>query len=423
VFARADELKKTFDIDRMEIRYVPLRNANAKNIADLLKGIYPAKVVDNPAELNHIHRQRHTSGETETFIPGLSPELLRQAGLGDIPMEQLLSESLAIVGGEELTIVPDTERNGLLIRTFSRNFAPLLELIDKLDQHRDQVMIDVFITGVELDDSMELGVDFSYDAAAKRWEGSYTLAQDVGAAGDMTGLSYQFISENIEALLRALEETGRLEILTRPSVVTKDNTKATISVGRDVPIVASTNVSTEGAVNSVIKYTDVYTKLEVTPQIHPDGYITMAISQTIDDVSTETFQISEEFNPQVLIRRKAETILRVRDGQTVCLGGFIGDNKREEETGIPFLKDIPLLGYLFMYKYTEVNKRELIIFITPHILRTPEEMLRMTNEQRRTSSYKLSEDKEERRGVQDILEPQRELRPPPYRDSNEADNP
>ncbi len=109
-------------------------------------------------------------------------------------------------------------------------------------------------------------------------------------------------------------------------------------------------------------------------------------------------------------------MLRVRDGQTVCLGGFIGDNAREEETGVPFLKDIPLLGQLFKYRLTQVTKRELIIFITPHILRTPEEMLRMTNEQRRTSSYKLSEDKEERRGVEETLEPQRELRLPPYRD-------
>ena len=249
------------------------------------------------------------------------------------------------------------------------------------------------------------------------------MAQNVGTATSMTGLSYQFISDNIETLLRALQETGRLEILTRPSVVTKDNTEAIISVGRDVPTVTATNVSTEGAVTSTVKYQDVYTKLKVLPQIHPDGYITMNIEQTIDDVSTETFQISEEFNPQVLIRRSAKTVLRVRDGQTVCLGGFIGDNKRQEETGIPFLKDIPLLGYLFMYKLTEVSKRELIIFITPHILRSPEEMLRMTNEQRRTSSYKLSDDKDERRGVHDVLEPQRELRLPPYRDSNEENTP
>ena len=135
-------------------------------------------------------------------------------------------------------------------------------------------------------------------------------------------------------------------------------------------------------------------------------------AQTIKDVSAETFQISEEFNPQVILQRKADTTLRVKDGQTVFLGSFIADDITSDEKKVPLLGDIPLLGYLFKYSVQSRIKRELIIFITPHIMETPHELLRMTNEQRLTSDSEIREDRRNK----DILEPQVELRPPPFRE-------
>jgi len=224
------------------------------------------------------------------------------------------------------------------------------------------------------------------------------------------GLSYNLISDNITAYIRALQESGKLDTISRPQILTKDNSPAELKLGRDVPQVTSTNVSTAGAVNSSVTYVPVQTQLMVTPQIHPDNYVTLTLEQKIDDVSTETFQISEDFNPQVLIRRSAKTVLSVKDGQTVCLGGFVGNSIKENKSQVPFLGDIPLLGYLFQYSKKQATKTELILFITPHILETPAEMLRMTNTMRRMSNASQIDKRDS-----DVLEPQRNLRYPPYR--------
>jgi len=261
---------------------------------------------------------------------------------------------------------------------------------------------------VTLDDSKELGVDFTY----LHNEGQNTLRQRFPDTTNLAtgGLSYNLVSDNITAYIRALQESGKLDTISRPQILTKDNSPAELKLGRDVPQVTATNVSTAGAVNSSVTYVPVQTQLMVTPQIHPDNYVTLNLEQKIDDVSTETFQISEDFNPQVLIRRSAKTILSVKDGQTVCLGGFVGDSIKENKSQVPFLGDIPLLGYLFQYSKKETTKTELILFITPHILETPAEMLRMTNTMRRMSNASQRDDRDS-----DILEPQRDLRYPPYR--------
>jgi len=347
VFAKVDEMRKAFDVDRMEIRYLPLSNTKAEDIAKLITQIYPAEAPALPEEMLKARRELVRK---EAAPDGLA-EAMEQAGVTEPELQELLSRSISIVAVGELTIIPDVARNSLIIRTFSRNFPKLLELIDKLDRPVDQVLIDVFITEVTLDDTLELGIDFTYNDTTNLFHnGKTTLRQNVGTATSTTGISYQIISDNITAFIRALQQTNRLDIITRPQIVTKDNAQANIELGRRVPLVTTTKVTPEGASTSDVKYEDVTTRLDVTPQIHPDAYITLNIKQTINDVSTETFQISEDFNPQVLIKRGAETQLRVKDGQTVCLGGFIGDNLKEEDTKVPLLGDIPVLGYLFKYK-------------------------------------------------------------------------
>ena len=105
-------------------------------------------------------------------------------------------------------------------------------------------------------------------------------------------------------------------------------------------------------------------------------------------------------------------MLRVRDGQTVCLGGFISDDVTTDESKIPLLGDIPILGYLFKFTTHSYTKRELLIFISPHILETPYEVQRMTNQQRQKSTSKVKDE----RYNEDILKPQVDLRPAPMRD-------
>jgi len=412
LLTKIEELKVKFDIDKKELRHIPLSYADAVKTAALLTSVYKAVAVPNltPEQIKALTPFNKVA-QSEDYKSQLIRETIEKAGVEDLSIAERLSRSLSVVAEGELTIVPDPDRNGLLIYTFSRNFPKILEMIDTLDQPRKQVFIDVFITEVSLDDTTELGVDFSYgqDFEGSR-SGTYTVNQDFSTLFPTTGMSYQLISNNITSFIRALQETGKLDTVTRPQIFTKDNAKAVISLGRDVPIVTSTNVSSEGAINSTVKYEKVQTVLQVTPKIHPNGFVTLQIKQDIDDVSAETFQISEDFNPQVLIRRSAETQMRVRDGQTVCMGGFIGDSIIENSSKVPLLGDIPLLGELFKYSSKSHQKVELIIFITPHILENPEEMLRMTNEHRSGSNTEVREDRNT-----DILIPQRKVAIPIYK--------
>ncbi|MBN1437407.1 MAG: type II secretion system protein GspD [Sedimentisphaerales bacterium] len=420
VFVRVDEMKSAFDVDRMEIRYYPLSNALADEVATLLTSIYPAETEVLPEEISQARRRALASAgmsslatvDATEFDPALAQELrAARAGAIDPRVQQLLSGSITIVSAGELTIIPDPSRNGLLIRTFSRNFPKILELIQQLDRPQPQVMIDVFITEVTLDDSLELGVDFSYTGRMEDNRRTYTVGQDLGTALDTLGLSYQLVSDNINGYIRALQETGQLDVITRPQIVTKDNVQAVVEFGRRVPFLTTTTVSTEGAINSTVTYQDVVTRLDVTPHIHPDGYVSLSIHQTIDDVSTETFQISEDFNPQVIIKRQAITQVRVKDGQTVCLGGFISDSITEDENRVPILSDIPLLGLLFTYTERQHTQTEMIIFITPHILETPTELLRMTNSQRELVESQITDDRR-----REVLEIQETLVYPRYAD-------
>ena len=409
IFEKIEEVKKTFDVDRMEIRYLPLKNSQAATIAELLSNIYAAEETVLPEELQRIRRTRTFEAGSDEGITG-SPDGVLSMGLADPGLRELLSGAITPLAQGEITIIPDTEHNALLIRTFSRNFPKLLELIDKLDEPRRQVFLDVFITEVTLDDATELGVDFTYIGDIEHRSRQYTLAQNMGTALSSSGLSYQLVSDNITSFIRAMQTTDKLDIITRPQLVTKDNATGVIELGRMVPIIKTTTVSTEGATSSKVEYKDVTTRLEFTPRIHPDDYVSLQIKQKIDDVGAETFQISQDFNPQVLIKRNAETELRIKDGQTVCLGGFIADNIVEDSTKVPLLGDIPILGYLFSYTSHSRVKTELIIFITPHILTTPQEMMRMTNEQRRRSNADQRKDRDA-----GSLEQQRQLRYPPYK--------
>ena len=203
-----------------------------------------------------------------------------------------------------------------------------------------------------------------------------------------------------------------MDVISRPSITTEDNTKALFELGDLVPMPKDLAYTYGVLLGSkiTIQYKPITNLLEVTPHIHPDDFVTLEIKQKLDEISARTIQISEDFAPQIFITRKAETTVRVQDGQTICLAGFISDKIVENETKVPLLGDIPILGELFKFSKRQRIKTELIIFITPHILATQIELLRMTNEQRRKSVL----DPRERRS--EIIELERNLRYPPFRE-------
>jgi general secretion pathway protein D len=210
-------------------------------------------------------------------------------------------------------------------------------------------------------------------------------------AGSPAGL-YQIFSQDYTVTLRALATAGKAKVLSRPSIVARNNQPATITVGQSVPLITSVRFDNFGnAINSVT-YQSVGIILRVTPFITSEGFVEMILSpETSELVADRTQWVPISSGPggtvsaPLINSRSADTVVVTPDGQTVIIGGLMENAKAESESKIPFLGDIPLLGNLFKHKITTSGKTELMVFLTPYIIRAPTEMAAVSDKQRAKS--------------------------------------
>jgi len=365
------------DSTALQQYYIQLHHAQAEQVRRLLTDLYKFKLTE---PVTAVGAERLAAGQEGAAAEAdETGEVDVEVGTTANQPESLEVMDVAIPVGE-VTIVADVENNALIIRTLPANIKAIRELIAKMDRPRGQVAIDVFIAEIDLTDTTELGVEFLYSGA------DFAIEQRFDVAGRSSGATYTLGAGNLALFIRALQNSSRLDVISRPSVTTLDNTPATFEFGEQVPLIQASNVSVTGEViSSVIRYQSVATKLKVTPHINAAGFVTLKIEQYIDDVSEETFAISEQLEPRILIKRFVETNVRVYNGQTVFLGGFIADRINNVQSKVPLLGDIPLLGYAFRSSELKRSKSELLIFITPRILRTPDELVEAANARRAVS--------------------------------------
>lgn len=268
----------------------------------------------------------------------------------------------------EVSIVSETNSNSLLISASPRYFEEVRELVEELDQPQPQVLIQVLLAEVTLDSTTELGVEWDYtsdtDPVVNTGTdfGQQKLLQDYGGYwASVTGSNYRF-------LVRALQNQGRLEVLSRPQILTADNQEATINIGQSVPVVQSTQVTPQGGTVSAIEYRDVGVMLTVTPRISPDGYVKMDVAPSISDLSSSKVTISKGEDLPIINQRTATTTVTVKSGQSVLIGGLIGTIDDERTKKVPLLGDIPGLGALFRSKSKGQTRKELLVVLTPQIL-------------------------------------------------------
>ena len=197
------------------------------------------------------------------------------------------------------------------------------------------------------------------------------------------GLVLSASSENVSFLLRALQETRRLEILSRPQVLTLDNQQAFIQVGQRVPRIAGTSVNQFGVQNQ-LTLENVGLIIGVTPRISPEGNVVMEIDAEKSKLGPEAegIPIFISQNGNVVRSPRIDTItaqatVSAADGETIILGGLIARSTRTRHRQVPWLGDIPILKYLFSYDYFDENRTELLIIMTPHIVRNPGDMERL----------------------------------------------
>ena len=197
------------------------------------------------------------------------------------------------------------------------------------------------------------------------------------------GLVLSASSENVSFLLRALQETRRLEVLSRPQVLTLDNQQAFIQVGQLVPRITNSSITQFGSTNGLID-AKVGLIIGVTPRISPDGIVVMEIDAEKSKVGPESEGIPVSVtNSGSIIRSpridtiNAQATVSAADGETIILGGLISRSSRNQHRQVPWLGNLPILKYLFSYDFSEMQRTELVIILTPHVVRSQGDMERL----------------------------------------------
>ncbi|HEV3146554.1 MAG TPA: secretin N-terminal domain-containing protein, partial [Gemmataceae bacterium] len=309
----------------------------------------------------------------------------------------------------EVVVVPDAVSNSLLVSATPTYFSEIQQVVDRLDAQPPQVVIEVLIAEVDLTNNDEFGIQIGgqspilfsrsvlpagvtvNNAVAVPGFGfntttalpTNTLAtpnlvgfQGIGNLGvgtssstlNVGGLVLQASSDSVSVLVRALKNQGRIDILSRPTVMTYDNQSASLNLGQLIPYVSSTTVTATGLVTNNVAQKQVGVILNVTPRIAPDGRVIMRVTPEVSSVINTPFnlgngEIGTGFNVQSL-----DTTVAAADGETLLIGGLITKNDTRNENKVPWLGDLPGIGALFRFRTRFVKKTELVIIMTPHII-------------------------------------------------------
>jgi general secretion pathway protein D len=266
-----------------------------------------------------------------------------------------------------VTIVPDQLTNSLLVRASERDFAVLQDAVNELDIRPLQVLIEVLIIEARHDRNFSLGADILVPPQDLGGNATGSATSNGGGIGDLVIRLMNLGRGDIDAVIRAAQSKGDVEIVSRPVLLASNNTEARFLVGSQRPFIqVSRSLPTDApSRDQVVQYRDVGTKLSVVPTINQDGYVSLTIQQEINAATGET-----QFDAPVISTREAYTQVLIKDGQTIVIGGLRDLQKDRVQSGVPVLSGIPLVGGLFGSSSRRSSATELYLFLTPRILRT-----------------------------------------------------
>ena len=311
----------------------------------------------------------------------------------------------------------DPETRSLVIVTDEETHGELMKVIETLDRPKPQVLIKVVFVEVTYNKDSDIGVEGSYTfnlgKALPGQTGNRTttntstsqtgslanpgtstttstvttpldiaasLASTVGAssvfgiptAAGSEGTFLRIVNDDWSATLRALAQKGKVEVLSRPSIMARNNQEAVIVVGQEIPFITNSRITDNGQTINTVTYDNIGIILRVTPFITSEGTVEMIVAPEISNLTDQTIPISNTASSPVIAKRSAETVVVTPDARTVVIGGLMESSKVESIKKVPILGDIPILGFPFRRTVKSDVKRELIIFLTPYIVNRPE---------------------------------------------------
>jgi general secretion pathway protein D len=317
------------------------------------------------------------------------------AAAGETPATEPLSTETGGGGGasaniNRIRIIANRTNNALLVYATPAEYSVIEGMLHKIDIIPLQVLIEATIAEVDLNDQLQYGTQFFLKTAH--------VAETLGSTGTsgpfnppfppLGSLAFPstlpyFVLSNANFALAALANVTKVKVLSDPEVMVLDNQPARLQVGQQVPVLTGTATSTLAAgapvVNSV-DYHETGVIMQVTPRVNTGGLVSLDIAQEVSDVAqqaTNTVSGSPTFDDQVFRTRVA-----VQDGQTVGMAGLIRDNVSQGNSGIPFLKDIPIIGTLMSTQANSRMRTELLVLITPHVVHDQRDARALTEDLR-----------------------------------------
>ncbi|MCK5236872.1 MAG: type II secretion system secretin GspD, partial [Deltaproteobacteria bacterium] len=336
--------------------------------------------------------------------------VLNSIGGGATPQRGVPAKS-RITSGNDIVITPDKQTNALIIKADPADYINIVNVIKKLDRRPKQVYVEAMIVEVSVNKALELGT---------RWRGAARDNNEPVAIGGIGSIGPGSIAEiltgmagmsiggmgnyfNVDilqpdgtlstmtvpgfaALFSMADFKDVINVLSTPQILTSDNKSAEIVVGENVPFLSSFERSTSTTGEPVlqsIERRDVGITLRIKPQISEGDYVKLDIYQEISAIAPTTQAGSAEAADIITTIRSAETSVVVKDMQTVVIGGLIQDQKTRNTTKMPLLGDIPILGHLFKYTSNKKQKTNLLVYITPRILKEFDGLDKLTEERRK----------------------------------------
>jgi general secretion pathway protein D len=336
--------------------------------------------------------------------PGLSSSTYppREGGLGSTstsgsrPRRSLAGTGESATGGGQFApaqggtqsgvrIVADVRNNALVVYATPMEYATINSALEKLDIVPLQVMIEATIAEVTLNDTLKYGVEWFFNV------GDSTITFNTSDIRTPTptqnlltslfpGFSYLFAADDVKVVINALAAVTDVKVISSPLLMVLDNETARLQVGDQVPLLSRTSETEGGNVVSEIEYRDTGVILDIIPRVNASGLVVLDIIQEVSDVSqTRTSGID---SPTIQERQIASTVA-VNSGETIALGGLIRDTNDNSVTGLPVLSEIPILGNLFKTTSDIVRRTELLVLLTPRVIRDRQDARTVTDDLRK----------------------------------------
>lgn len=319
--------------------------------------------------------QRGSAANQSTFRPG--EEILTTVSTTDDSDSVFTPPFEQARGTDDVKIFADDANNAIVIRATPSYFSLIEDAVERLDVTPNQVFLEATIAEVTLSDDLSFGLSWFFQSG--EFEASFSSASNGAVANAFPGFNVLFSGSDGRAALNAVAGVTDVKVLSAPSLMVLDNRTATLQVGDQVPIVTQSAVSVtdpDAPIVNSVSLRDTGIILNVTPRVNEGGLVMLEIDQEVSDVVATQ---SSGIDSPTIQQRRISTSVAVHDGESIALGGLIRERVSYSKSKVPLLGDIPLLGAAFSEQTERTERTELLVLITPRVIKGNESAMFVTN--------------------------------------------